>query len=362
MVGALVFGWLSDAQGRRRVLMCSFLGAAIGYSLASLAVGFGSITLLLLSRLPVGLAKQTVTATRAIVSDLTPPSTRSESLARLFAGCSLGYAIGPYIGGLLAERTGATPLPAMVCAMIFVLLMPLVGLLLPETSVESVTSPPSAGTRSKAGDRGTGSATSSNGQRATASERLLLAGCTLPEGALVMFSSTSLALLAQSLGWPPSRLGLYNSLWGVASGVLSLTLWPYLLSSGWLHDVPALHWGSGSLALASAILAWRGSVLALWSVLPLGVLAVGMIRTIPASLLTKAAHPSERGAVLGRLDAAGSLCRVLLPTLAGALSDRYGIWAAFAAQALLCLAGIAVVERWRRTHASSGATARPKRE
>ena len=96
------------------------------------------MTLLLLSRLPVGLAKQTVTATRAVVSDLTPPDAgRSEALAKLFAGCSIGYAVGPYVGGLLADSAstgGANWLPALICASVFVALIPIVTILLPETS------------------------------------------------------------------------------------------------------------------------------------------------------------------------------------------------------------------------------------
>lgn len=108
-------------------------------------------------------------------------------------------------------------------------------------------------------------------------------------------------------------------------------------------------------------------------VLPLGTVAVGLVRSIPASLLTAAAPPAERGqrasaghaaereaaavtgaaafplgAVLGRLDAAGSLCRVLLPPAAGALADGPGLWAAFAAQAALCLGSLACTEWWFR--------------
>ena len=344
IVGSLFFGWLSDARGRKTVLLLSFLGAAIGYSFASLAVAIGSVTLLLLSRLPVGLAKQTVTATRAVVSDLTPPDAgRSEALAKLFAGCSIGYAVGPYVGGLLADSAstgGANWLPALICASVFVALIPIVTILLPETSgaapVKNGAVKPAAAKRSK--NRGP--------QRQR--EWLLLLGCTLPEGALVMFSSTALALLAQSFGWPASQLGLYNSLWGVASGACSLTLWPWLLGSGRLSDVTALHTGSMSLGVASALVAWRRTPFVLWAILPLGVIAVGMIRTIPAALLTKNAPAAARGQVLGRLDAAGSLVRVLLPTAAGALSDRFGVWSAFGAQAVLCAGGLAIVELWRQ--------------
>ena len=65
-----------------------------------------------------------------------------------------------------------------------------------------------------------------------------------------------------------------------------------------------------------------------------------------ASLATKAAAPSRRGEVLGRLDAAGSACRVIAPAITGLLIDAAGLQAAFAAQAALCFVGIAILRVW----------------
>ena len=78
----------------------------------------------------------------------------------------------------------------------------------------------------------------------------------------------------------------------------------------------------------------------------LGTVAVGLLRTLPASLATKAAAPSRRGEVLGRLDAAGSACRVIAPAITGLLIDAAGLQAAFAAQAALCFVGIAILRVW----------------
>lgn len=353
VTGSLALGWLLDARGRKVVLILSFFGAALGYGLASLAVMQGSVTLLLLSRLPVGLAKQTVTATRAIVSDVTSPAQRSASLARLFAGCSLGYAVGPYLGGLLADSMGdASPVPALVCAGAFVLLLPMVAWLLPETSQAA------AGTSKGVADGATsaGSPTPAAGVPTDASSSphatpwLLLVGCTLPEAALIMLSSTALPLLGQRIGWSATQLGEFSSAWGISSGTLSLTLWPLLLKADAetgmrrLSDQAALRMGVASLALACGAIAIWPTASTLWTTLPLATVAVGMIRTIPASLLTTAAPSSHRGVVLGQLDAASSLCRVLLPASCGAISDRFGLWAAFAVQAGLCACGLVLIE------------------
>jgi MFS family permease len=354
--GSLALGWLLDARGRKVVLLLSFLGAALGYGLASVAVMQGSVTLLLLSRLPVGLAKQTVTATRAVVSDVTSPAERSESLARLFAGCSLGYAIGPYLGGLLADGMGdASPAPALICAGIFVLLLPTVAWLLPETSQPGASSSTAAdGPALAAAQTASGSAADSAAASSPkATPWLLLVGVTLPEAALIMLSSTALPLLSQRIGWSATQLGEFSSAWGISSGTLSLTLWPFLLKADaatgarrGLSDRAALRMGVGALALACGAISLWPTALSLWCTLPLATVAVGMIRTIPASLLTTAAPASHRGVVLGQLDAASSLCRVLLPTSCGAISDRFGLWAAFAVQAGLCVCGLVLIETW----------------
>ena len=133
VVGALLLGKLSDRHGRKVVLLLSFSGSAIGYGMAAFAVSTGSASLLLLSRLPVGLAKQTITASRSIISDVTSHADRTSVMARLFSSMALGYACGPVLGGVLLDGSSLVALPALLCALIFLMLIPTVALLLPET-------------------------------------------------------------------------------------------------------------------------------------------------------------------------------------------------------------------------------------
>ena len=137
VAGALLLGQVSDVRGRKFVLLLSFVGAFIGYGAAALAVYLGSTTLLFISRLPVGLAKQTLTASRAIVSDLTSTEERSSTHAALFASSALGYAIGPYVGGRIldfATPRGLAFLPALLSSLLFCyVLAPLTVVFLSET-------------------------------------------------------------------------------------------------------------------------------------------------------------------------------------------------------------------------------------
>jgi MFS family permease len=115
LCGASVMGWVSDVAGRRTVLLITFLGSALGYTVAGLA---GSPAMLLYSRLPVGVAKQTVTVARAVIADCSEAGVaRSVWMARLTAACGVGYSIGPVAGSWLAEESGSDVLPAFVTSL-----------------------------------------------------------------------------------------------------------------------------------------------------------------------------------------------------------------------------------------------------
>lgn len=61
--------------------------------------------------------------------------------------------------------------------------------------------------------------------------------------------------------------------------------------------------------------------------------AVALLRTCPASLLSKAAPPQLRGEALALLDAASSVARICMPILSGALIEWKGVTAPFWLQA-----------------------------
>jgi MFS family permease len=130
IVGATILGRLSDTRGRKFVLLISFLGSAIGYAMTAAATAPWH---LVASRLPVGLAKQTVAAARSILADCVPRHELTGMSARLTSFFAVGYAIGPYVGGALGKHYG-DELPAFLAAAIFLALIPLTVFFLPETN------------------------------------------------------------------------------------------------------------------------------------------------------------------------------------------------------------------------------------
>ena len=227
VIGALLLGKLSDRRGRKVVLLLSFAGSAVGYGMAAFAVSTGSASLLLLSRLPVGLAKQTITASRSVISDVTSHADRTSVMARLFSSMALGYACGPVLGGVLLDSSSVVELPAIMCALTFVLLVPTVSLLLPETRSHALTPAtaaaaaaaapapaPAAPAAAAAPDTGQPASARASWLRVSAAwqdagVRAVLFAAVLPEAALVA-GSTTLPLYVHELGWSAARLGSFH--------------------------------------------------------------------------------------------------------------------------------------------------------
>jgi hypothetical protein len=88
IVSGIVLGYVSDhLLGRKNVLLLSFGGSAVSYALAGMAYQSNTMLWLVLSRIIVGLVKQTMTISRAITVCLQPDDLkRTTALSHLRAG------------------------------------------------------------------------------------------------------------------------------------------------------------------------------------------------------------------------------------------------------------------------------------
>ena len=111
LIGSNLFGGMSDTKGRKKVLRISALGAILGYALLYVAIEEHSLPLLLLSRIPVGLMKQSMTVSRALIADCTLPTTRMRPMSVLGAMVAAGFVFGPAFGGVLSKKISLTGLP-----------------------------------------------------------------------------------------------------------------------------------------------------------------------------------------------------------------------------------------------------------
>lgn len=102
-VAAPIWGFLSDRYGRKMMIVRAMACAAVLLALMGIV---GSVGAFLFLRILQGIFTGTITASMAFVSANTPENRMSYALGFMTSSNFLGYAIGPFIGGLLAEHLG----------------------------------------------------------------------------------------------------------------------------------------------------------------------------------------------------------------------------------------------------------------
>lgn len=103
---APVIGALSDAFGRRPVLLLAVLGLGVDYALTALSP---SIVWLFAGRIIAGIFGASYTTANAYIADVTPPEERGKAFGMLGAAFGVGFVVGPAIGGLLGDLGPRVP-------------------------------------------------------------------------------------------------------------------------------------------------------------------------------------------------------------------------------------------------------------
>lgn len=97
---APVIGNLSDAHGRRPLLIASLMMLSCDYLIVGLAP---TLAWLFVGRLLSGIGGASFTTASAYIADITPPDKRAAAFGMLGAAFGVGFVIGPAVGGLLGD-------------------------------------------------------------------------------------------------------------------------------------------------------------------------------------------------------------------------------------------------------------------
>ncbi len=98
-----ILGSLSDKYGRRPVLLISILGTSVGYILFALSIVWRNIPLLFFSRIVDGLTGGNISTVQASITDQVTPENRAKAFGLMGATFGIGFILGPFIGGKLAD-------------------------------------------------------------------------------------------------------------------------------------------------------------------------------------------------------------------------------------------------------------------
>ena len=138
-----LIGALSDRFGRKPVLTACVAGSVIGLGLFAITVwidwnilpaawlGIVPLVLLFSARIIDGFSGGTASSATAVLADISTPESRAKAFGLIGVAFGLGFILGPFIGGRLAEINIALPGLAATAFAVFNLL--LVIYILPET-------------------------------------------------------------------------------------------------------------------------------------------------------------------------------------------------------------------------------------
>jgi DHA1 family tetracycline resistance protein-like MFS transporter len=126
-----VLGGLSDAFGRRPVLLASMAGFAVNMLIVAAAT---QLWMLFLGRVLAGITGASIATANAYIADITPPERRAQNFGLLGVAFGLGFILGPATGGLLGAVDPRAPFLAAAALAGLNMLMGL--FLLPESLAE----------------------------------------------------------------------------------------------------------------------------------------------------------------------------------------------------------------------------------
>jgi DHA1 family tetracycline resistance protein-like MFS transporter len=97
---APIMGALSDAHGRRPIILLSLLGLGLDYLLMAFAP---NMIWLFLGRAVSGIMGASFSVAQAYIADISAPEKRAQNFGMMGAAFGLGFILGPVIGGILGN-------------------------------------------------------------------------------------------------------------------------------------------------------------------------------------------------------------------------------------------------------------------
>jgi MFS transporter, DHA1 family, tetracycline resistance protein len=302
--GEIYWGRRSDVIGRRPVLIMTTAAAALSYVAFAFAP---SLAAAIVIRIISGFFSGTFGVVTGVIADITAPPVRAKHMGYFGAAFNLGIALGPAIGGLLADPAAGLAgfrLPIFTAATLTAAASVWALVMLPETR------PLGGGVRALPSYR--------EGFQFVSSTPLLwrlflIAFCGI--GAFASMEAVFGLWTAQHYGWTAHEVGLAFVAVGAAGlCVQTLFIGPLVARFGEARVITG-----GLLVLIVAIVLPPVIKLPVASVVLMALLMAGHSLTFPnAGALVSRTTPADRqGSVMGLNMASNALSRILAPPFFG---------------------------------------------
>ena len=314
------WGWLSDRMGRKPVLVITLAGSAFSYVMLGMA---DTVPTLLAARMVGGLMAGNVPVAFAAAADMTAGADRSKVMGRIGASFSLGFILGPAIGGALAG-----PDPQATNFLLIAMAaggMSLLALLL--SLVVFKESHPSE--KRNRHPLNLGPSSIRNAFRffgmPVLGALIIMNFVFIGAGSIIDSTFALYANKAHDLG--PQAVGFLFTYMGVIMAVVQGGAIGPLTSR--FGDIAVAGTGVVFYVFGLVFLIPSAGLVSLLAALSLLTTGVALFVPSTSSLVSKNAPESEQGAAIGVYQAAGNLGRVVTPMFSGLVFSRLGMTAPF---------------------------------
>ena len=156
LIGAPILGRWSDIYGRKKVLLLSNAGTAIGWILFLIAlvvpfeetfsinlISFGTIIVVVpllfifFARAIDGITGGNISVANAYLSDISSDENRSKNFGKMAISSNLGFILGPALAGILAGTVYGATLPVLAALLLSLVTLFVIGFLLRESRIKS---------------------------------------------------------------------------------------------------------------------------------------------------------------------------------------------------------------------------------
>lgn len=103
--GAAILGDISDNIGRKKALIITLSGIAIGNFISAIAFFEHSLILMFIGRIVVGFTAGSQAIAQAAIMDISEPDKQARNIGIILFGVALGLTLGPALGGVLSDPT-----------------------------------------------------------------------------------------------------------------------------------------------------------------------------------------------------------------------------------------------------------------
>ncbi len=294
-----ILGNLSDAYGRRSVLLVSLFVMALDYVVMALA---GSIWLLLAGRIVGGITAATHSTAAAFMADVSKPQDKAANFGLLGAAFGVGFVLGPVMGGLLSEY--GTRAPFWAAAALSALTFALGLFVMPETVTDK--------TRRAFSLRRANPINSLKAVAALPGIRPLLWVYFLYSVSIYVYPAIWAYFTTERFGWSPQMIGVSLGVYGLAMAAVQGGL--IRPATRYLGERVTIVYGMVFEIVSFGILGFLTNGLIALMLIP--ITAIGAVIT-PAlqAMMSRATPDSQQGELQGVLTSLHALSMVISPLL-----------------------------------------------